>query len=379
MNTLQDEHYMRQALSLARNAIGRTSPNPMVGAVVVQNGTVVGQGWHHQAGTPHAEIHALREAGDNAEAATLYVTLEPCCHHGRTGPCTEAIINAKIGRVVFAMTDPNPCVSGSGADRLRQAGIEVNEGILACEAAKLNEAFVKCIATGLPFTAIKTAMTLDGKIATASGHSQWITGEAARRRVHELRSQFDAVLTGIGTVLADNPELTVRHVPGRNPVRVVVDSQARIPLNAKLITDKVARTILAAGDSAPPERIAALAAAGVEVVQLSTGATGIQLTELFAYLAKSGINSLLVESGAALNASVMQENLADSVYWFIAPKLIGGKLAPGPVGGDGAALLTEAAELEDLAVEWVDKDLLVTGYFAGRRGRDVYRNCGRIG
>ncbi|KYZ77612.1 bifunctional diaminohydroxyphosphoribosylaminopyrimidine deaminase/5-amino-6-(5-phosphoribosylamino)uracil reductase [Anaerosporomusa subterranea] len=374
----QDEYYMDLALKLARNGYGRTSPNPMVGALVVRDGNIVGQGWHQKAGTAHAEIHAMRDAGALTAGATLYVTLEPCCHHGRTGPCTDAIIHSRIRRVVFAMTDPNPCVAGCGAGMLRQAGIEVTEGVLACEAAKLNEAFIKYIATGLPFTAIKMAMTLDGKTVTASGHSQWITGEASRHRVHKLRDQFDAVLVGVGTVLADNPQLTVRHIQGRNPVRVVVDSHARTPLDSLLITDKAAHTIIAVSQNAPSDRLKAYADADIEVVQLPTGPSGIDLRALFRYLAQKGLASVLVEGGATINASIIQENLVDSVFWFIAPKLVGGVRAPGPIGGTGVARLEDAAELEDIELELVGNDLLITGYLTTREGRNVYRDCGRI-
>lgn len=374
----EDKYYMKLALQLARKGHGRTSPNPMVGAVVVQDGKIVGEGWHQKSGTAHAEIHAMKNAGMSTIGATLYVTLEPCCHQGRTGPCTEAIIQSKIRRVVFAMTDPNPCVAGCGAARLRDAGIVVTEGVLACEAAKLNEAFIKSIATGLPFIAMKMAMTLDGKVATESGHSQWITGQAARRCVHELRNQFDAVLVGIGTVISDNPQLTVRHIEGRNPVRVVVDSYARTPLDSLLITDQSAQTIIAVSQNSPSNRIAALTAAGVEVVQLPTGKTGIDLRALFHHLVQKGLASVLIEGGATLNASIIQANLADKLYWFIAPKLVGGVQAPGPVGGSGVKRLEDAAELEDIQLESIGNDVVITGYFKTREGRDVYRDCGRI-
>ena len=375
---LQDEHYMRLALELARKGMGRTSPNPMVGAIVVKDGCIVGQGWHQKAGTPHAEIHALQAAGALTKGATLYITLEPCCHQGRTGPCTDAIIAANISRVVFAMTDPNPCVAGCGGRLLRQAGIETLEGILACDAAKLNEAFITHIATGLPFTTIKMAMTLDGKIATAGGQSQWITGETARRQVHKLRNQYDAVLVGIGTVLADDPQLTVRHVSGRNPIRVVVDSQARTPLQAHLVADKAAHTIIAVGQDVPNDRLTDFVAAGIEIIQIPAHSDGLDLRYLFRYLARRGLSSILVEGGATLNASILQENLADSVIWFIAPKLVGGTSAPGPIGGMGVATLEQAAELEDITAELVGKDVMLTGYFVTREGRNVYRDCGRI-
>lgn len=374
-----DTHYMNLALQLAKKGLGRTSPNPAVGAIVVNNGTIVGEGWHQKAGSPHAEIHALSAAGDLATGSTLYVTLEPCCHHGRTGPCTEAIIQSKVHRVVFAMTDPNPCVAGCGAKVLRQAGIDVSEGLLACEAAKLNEAFIKLISTGMPFAAMKMAMTLDGKIATSNGHSQWITGDAARRHVHELRDQFDAVLVGAGTVLADNPQLTVRHIAGRNPIRVIVDSHARTPLHSHLITDHAAHTIMAVSQAIPDNRLTAYKNAGVEIVLLPSDETGLNLRTLFKHLAQKGIASVLLEGGPTINASLLKSNLVDSVYWFISSKFIGGRTAPGPIGDTGITSLEQAIELEDRNIKLIGEDLMITGYIKAREGRDVYRNCGRIG
>ena len=376
---VQDEYYMRMALEIAKKGLGRTSPNPVVGAVIVNNdGKIVGQGWHQKAGTPHAEIHALREAGEASADATLYVTLEPCCHHGRTGPCTDAVISSKIRRVVYAMTDPNPSVAGCGAQQLRQAGIEVTEGVLACEAARLNQAFIKFISTGLPFVTIKMAMTLDGKIATATGQSQWITGEAARKRVHELRDQYDAVLIGNGTAIADNPQLTVRHTPGRNPVRIVLDSKAQISLDSHLIRDGAAPTIIAVSQAAPAIRLSAYTSAGVEVIKLPTVDSGLDLKVLLCTIAQRGLTSVLVEGGALLNASLLEANLADNVIWFVAPKLIGGVNAPGPVGGTGVDKLNQAYALEDMAAEFIGDDLMITANIKAREGRDVYRDCGRI-
>lgn len=375
-----DEYFMKHALRLASNGSGRTSPNPVVGAVIVKDGSIVGRGWHQKAGTPHAEIHALNDAGELAAGATLYVTLEPCCHYGRTAPCTEAIIRAGIKRVVFAMSDPNPCVSGSGGDQLRQAGISVSEGILAGDAANLNEVFIKWIATGMPFGVLKTAMTLDGKIATRTGHSQWITGAAARKRVHELRDRYDAILVGIGTVLADDPQLTTR-LPqgGKNPVRIILDGMARTPLTAKVVSDGAAHTIIAVSSQAPPARIAALQASGVEVLVVGVNEDGIDLRKLFYLLGKREITSVFIEGGATVNSAALKSGVVDLVYWFIAPKIIGGRVAPGPVGGSGISRLEAAIELEDTCVEWIGQDLLIKGHVAKREGRNVYRACGRIG
>lgn len=376
-----DELYMKQALMLAAQGLGRTSPNPVVGAVIVADGSIVGQGWHQAAGTPHAEVHALAQAGRLARNATLYVTLEPCCHHGRTGPCTDAIIAAGVKRVVVAMTDPNPLVRGKGIQKLRQHGLEVLEGVCAAEAAQLNEVFIKWIATGLPFGVLKTAITLDGKIATYTGHSKWITSERSREYVHGLRNMYDAILVGIGTVLADDPSLTTR-LPGggKNPIRVIVDSKGRIPLEAKLLCDCEAPVIIAVGPEAPAAKLAALQAKGAEVLTLPLVAgRGVSLRHLFVELGQRNITSILVEGGAEVNASVLAENVVDKVHWFIAPKIIGGKTAPGPVGGLGLSDMAQATVLEDMQVKNIGKDILLTAYMQRREGRDVYRTCGRIG
>ncbi len=376
-----DELYMKQALMLAAQGLGRTSPNPVVGAVIVADGSIVGQGWHQAAGTPHAEVHALAQAGRLARNATLYVTLEPCCHHGRTGPCTDAIIAAGVKRVVVAMTDPNPLVRGKGIQKLRQHGLEVLEGVCAAEAAQLNEVFIKWIATGLPFGVLKTAITLDGKIATYTGHSKWITSERSREYVHGLRNMYDAILVGIGTVLADDPSLTTR-LPdgGKNPIRVIVDSKGRIPLEAKLLCDCEAPVIIAVGPEASAEKLAALQAKGAEVLTLPLVAgRGVSLRHLFVELGQRNITSILVEGGAEVNASVLAENVVDKVHWFIAPKIIGGKTAPGPVGGLGLSDMAQATVLEDMQVKNIGKDILLTAYMQRREGRDVYRTCGRIG
>lgn len=377
----QDIAYMHRALELAARAAGRTSPNPLVGALVVKDGEIVGEGCHLCAGTPHAEVHALTDAGEDARGATVYVTLEPCCHHGRTGPCADALIAAGVKKVVAAMTDPNPKVCGNGLARLRAAGIEVVEGVLACEAARQNEAFLKWVTTGMPFGIMKTAMTLDGKIATRSRQSKWITGPAARERVHHLRDACDAILVGVGTVLADDPELTARlpEGSGKSPLRVVADSTARTPLTAKVASDGLAPTIVAATAAAPLQRVEALRAAGVEVLILPAAPAGVDLRSLWRILGERKITSVLVEGGSAVNAAALAANVIDKVYAFIAPKVFGGDTAPGPVGGTGADAVAEAIDLEDMSAEPVGEDILITAYPAAREGRDVYRACGRIG
>ena len=377
---MDDERYMGEALQLAQRAIGRTSPNPLVGAVIVRDGQIVGRGWHQKAGTAHAEIHALNEAGPLAAGSTIYVTLEPCSHTGRTGPCTEALIRAGIKKVVVAMTDPNPLVAGTGLELLRKAGIEVVEGVMALQAAQLNESYIKWITTGLPFIAVKAAMTLDGKIATHSGHSRWITGPEARLFVHSLRNQYDAIMVGIGTVLADDPELTTR-LPegGRNPIRIILDSEARTPLAAKVVTDGQAKTIIAVTSRAPAERMEALRKAGAEVLVLPECAQRVSLAALCKLLGSRMITSILVEGGSAIHGAIIDAKLGDKLYWFIAPKIVGGSSAPNPVGGQGVSTMEAAILIEDQAWQQVGADFLLTGLFSNREGRDVYRTCGRIG
>jgi diaminohydroxyphosphoribosylaminopyrimidine deaminase/5-amino-6-(5-phosphoribosylamino)uracil reductase len=374
-----DEKYMKQALALAQYAKGRTSPNPMVGAVIVRDGRVVGEGWHRKAGTPHAEIHALRQAGDLAYNASIYVTLEPCSHHGRTGPCVEALLSAGIKKVIIAMTDPNPLVAGQGIYKLRKAGIEVIEGVLASEAAKINEVFIKWISTKKPFVLLKSAMSLDGKIASYTGHSKWITGSQSRNYVHQLRDTYDAILVGIGTVLADNPSLNTRLAyQGENPIRVIVDSMARTPIHSNVVADGLAQTIIAVTDKAPQEKIDALRSCGVEVIECEQKATGVNLSHLLKILGEKQITSILIEGGATINASVLEDNLVDKINWFIAPKIIGGSGAPGPIGGKGIADVNNAKLFEDIHMETMGEDILISAYVCNREGRDVYRTCGRI-
>ena len=357
-----DEQMMARAISLARNGLGRTSPNPLVGAVIVRDGRIVAEGWHRKAGTPHAEIHALNMAGELARGATVYVSLEPCAHYGRTGPCARALVEAGVSRVVVAMMDPNPKVAGKGIAILQEAGIEVTTGVLEQEARQLNEVFLKWMTTGLPFVALKTAMTLDGKIATAAGQSQWITNEASRYETHRLRDIYDGILVGINTALADNPSLTTRlkEYQGRNPVRIVVDSRARLPLTAKLVTDGAARTIVAVTEQAPAERVEALRSAGVEII-VAGSSNHVDMQSLMEQLGAMKISSVLVEGGGSVNFSLLQAGLVDRVYAFIAPKLVGGRDALTPVEGEGFQELDRAVELENIQLRQLGSDVLLTG------------------
>jgi len=358
-----DKKFMKLALNLAEKARGRTSPNPMVGAVIIRDGEIVGRGYHHRAGTPHAEIHAIADAGEKTKDAVIYVSLEPCSHHGRTGPCAQAIIQAGLSRVVMAMMDPNPMVSGRGKAALEARGIQVQTGILESEARKLNEAFVKYITTKQPFVIMKTAMSMDGKIATTSGKSKWITSQDSRRRVHQIRDEVDAIMVGIGTVMRDDPSLTTRlpNGHGRDPVRVILDSRGRISPEARVLhLDSPALTIIAVTSQASQEKIAQLREqAEVLVVTEQNGRVSLQA--LMRELGQMEIMSLLLEGGAEVNASALKERIVDRVMVFIAPKLIGGAEAPGPVGGSGIDQLSEAVPLTDISLERIGEDILITG------------------
>jgi diaminohydroxyphosphoribosylaminopyrimidine deaminase / 5-amino-6-(5-phosphoribosylamino)uracil reductase len=339
--TVDDARWMARALELAARGRGLTSPNPMVGAVVVAGGEVVGEGFHAGAGGLHAEIIALGSAGARARGATLYVTLEPCNHQGRTPPCAPAVITAGVARVVSAVRDPNPRVPGGGADALCAAGVEVSLGVREDEARDLNRAFFTAMTRLRPHVTLKAAMTLDGKIAAHDGRSRWITGEAARQEAHRLRSEADAVVVGIGTALADDPALDVRlgRPWPREPWRVVVDSRARLPRTARLLSAGTpARALVAVTDAAPAERVAALEATGATVLACKSAGGHVDLVDLAGRLFALDAIAMLVEGGAELNAGFISADLVDRVAVFIAPKLVGGRAAPTPVGGAGRSL-----------------------------------------
>ena len=357
---------MLRAIALARSALGTTSPNPAVGAVIVRDGVVVGEGYTLPPGQGHAEIGALNQASNSARGATLYCTLEPCCHYGRTPPCTEAIIAAGVGRVVYAVGDPNPRVDGGGVTALRAAGITV-EQCPAPAADELYEAFAKHVITGLPFVVAKFAMSLDGKIATRTGSSQWITGPAARARVQQMRKELDGIMVGIGTALADDPQLTARDADGNplptdmQPVRVVVDSSARTPPEARMLREP-GRTIIATGDGVDLSRQASLEESGA-TVRVFPGSDGrVNLPAMLEYLGGEGIVSVLVEGGGGVMGAMLDAGLIDKVYAFVAPLLIGGAGAPSPIAGNGATVMADAKRLERATIEQIGTDWLITGY-----------------
>ncbi len=360
----EHERFMRQALELARRGEGYTRPNPLVGAVVVKDGEVIAEGHHAHYGGPHAEVVALERAGEAARGADLYVNLEPCVHWGKTPPCADRIIAAGVKRVIIASRDPNPLVNGKGVERLRAAGIEVIEGVLEDEARELNEIFFHWITTKRPFVSLKLAMSLDGKIATKTGDSRWITGPEARRKVHELRRRHAAVLVGVNTVLADDPELTVREVEGPQPLRVILDSRGRTPITARVL-DRAARTLIAATGSMPRKAEERLREAGAEVARFPAAGGKVDLGALLQWLGERGIDSVLVEGGGEVAWSFVSRGLVRKFYLFYGPVVIGGRDAVPGVGGDGFPDLDGAARLEIRRVERLGADLLVVGYPEG--------------
>jgi len=352
---------MKVALRLARRAEGCTSPNPMVGAVVVKDGRVIGRGFHRRAGSPHAEIEALTQAGRRARGATLYITLEPCNHHGRTPPCSDAIIRAGIAQVVIGARDPNPITNGRGLAKLRRTGIRITNGVMEDEARRLNAPFEKAMVSKLPWVVAKVGQSLDGKIATASGQSRWITSPAARRLSHQWRRRVDAVLVGLHTILRDNPRLTARAGTARRgrPVRIIVDSQLRTPPTARCLTASPEAPTIIATTVHRPARQARLERHGAQVLVLPPRQGRVPLRRLCERLVTRGIHSVLIEGGGEVLASAFAERLVDRIVWFIAPVLIGGRSAPSSIGGEGIPRLGQAVRLADTRVRRVGPDLCV--------------------
>lgn len=358
--------YMDRALALAKLALAHASPNPAVGAVIVRDDVIVGEGYTHPPGSHHAEIVALHQAGEKARGATMYVTLEPCCHQGRTPPCTRSIIEAGIAAVRLATTDPDPRVCGRGKAELEAAGIETHLGDHEEAAREVNEAYIKYTLTGLPFVIGKFAMSLDGKIATKTGESRWISGEQSRRYVHTLRSQVAAIMVGVDTIIRDDPQLTARAglVGGRvekQPLRVIVDSRGRTPPSAKVFRVP-GRTLVVTTGEAALERVKALAAAGAEVVELPARGGMVSLGDLLSLLGERQIMSMMVEGGAGVFGSLFEERLLDKVLVFVAPIVIGGHGAKNPVEGKGVEKLSQATGITRVRVETVGSDVLISGY-----------------
>ena len=361
-NLMDDEHWMRKVLHLAEKGRGRTSPNPMVGAILVKKDDVVGEGYHAKAGEPHAESIALQRARAQSKGATLYINLEPCTHYGKTPPCAPQVIKAGVKRVVIGMEDPNPLVRGKGIKTLKKAGLDVRVGILEGECRGLNEAFCKYILEKEPFVILKAAATLDGKIATRDGESKWISGEDSRRFVHKLRDQVDGVLVGIGTVLRDDPMLTTGIKGGRDPYRIVLDSRLKIPEEARVIGDFPARVVIMATELAPEDKIERLAKRGVRIMTLPSKEGRVDVKSSLSKLGEIGIMSLLVEGGSEVNGSFLDEGLIDKLLLFISPKLIGDRQAPGIFAGRGVSTLQEAIPLKGMKTRRIGEDVLLEGY-----------------
>lgn len=357
-----DEKYMLLALELAAKGKGKVEPNPMVGAVLVKNNLIIGKGYHKDYGGAHAEIHAIHAGGENCKGATLYVTMEPCAHQGKTSPCVEAVIDAGIRRVVTTGIDPNPITSGKGIQRLRDAGIEVQLGVFEEQAKSLNAPFFKLIQKGMPYVMVKWAMSLDGRIASRTGKSQWITSEESRRYVHKIRGQIDGIMVGINTVLQDDPLLTCRIGGGRNPKRIIIDANALLPLDSRLVKSiHEGEVFVVTQKNAPHERIKKLRHSGCEIIQTENNNGRVHLKELLQRLGFMQLTNLLVEGGSSLVTSFIDERLADKVMVFIAPVIIGGRGAKSPVLGNGIDKIDDARRLYDVTIQTISSDVLIAG------------------
>jgi diaminohydroxyphosphoribosylaminopyrimidine deaminase/5-amino-6-(5-phosphoribosylamino)uracil reductase len=359
----KDEKWMRRALELALRGKGRVSPNPLVGAVLVRDGEVVGEGFYQRYGGTHAEANALAEAGEQAAGATLYVNLEPCCHTGKNPPCTAAIQAAGVRRVVYSVDDPNPLVGGKGGECLRTAGVEAGEGLLADEAREVNRFYLKHALEGIPFVTLKIAQTLDGMIATRTGDSRWISSVESRKLVHEMRSEQDATIVGVGTVIADNPQLTVRLVKGRNPVRIILDSLARTPVRSRILSAETkGKTVIATTEDADETRVKKLEKAGAEIWVLGRDTEGhVNLVDLLKRMGKSNITSVLLEGGTRLNTAALLAGLVDRLILFLAPRLLGNGGSYQAFGNLGISVMDEAVKFNLIRHYWVGEDIVLEG------------------
>ena len=364
MAATDDIKFIKMAIKLSKKGYGFVNPNPLVGAVIVKKEKIIGKGYHEYFGGPHAEVNAIKNAKESVRGATIYVTLEPCNHYGKTPPCTEKIIKEGFTRVVIGMEDPNRLVSGKGIKKLKEAGIEVKQGILENEIRKLNEVYIKFITTNKPFCVLKTAMTLDGKISTYTGDSKWITNSKSRKFVHELRHRYSAIVVGVNTVIKDDPELTDRsnHQNKKHPLRVVVDSNGRTPLKAKVLNAKIAKTIIAVTKNAGNDFINSVKEKECDVLICPEKENKVDLKFLFAELSKLNIDSVLIEGGGTLNFSTLQENLIDKVYSFISPKIVGGENSKTPVGGLGIKSINDSINLNIENIKRFEEDILIEAY-----------------
>ena len=358
-----DKVYMKRALELAELGRGKVAPNPMVGAVIVKAGKIIGEGYHKKYGDNHAEVNAFENATEDVSGATLYVTLEPCAHYGKTPPCAKRIVKEGIKKVVIGVLDPNPLVAGKGVNILKDAGIEVVVGVLEEECRKINEVFMKYIKTSRPFVLMKYAMSLDGKISTATGKSKWISCEKSRRDVHKLRNNLSAIMVGINTVIKDNPMLNCRIEGGNDPIRIIVDSNLRIPLDSKIVnTSNNISTIVATTHKADKDKIKLLEERNVEVIVAKEKDGRVDITSLIDKLGEKKIDSILLEGGSEINFSCLQEGIVDKVRIYIAPKILGGNNAKGAVGGRGVSEIIDSFNIENIDISTIGSDILVEGY-----------------
>lgn len=368
---MKDEQFMHLALQLAQRGCGWTAPNPMVGAVIVKNGRIIGQGWHQRCGEPHAERNALAACTEDPRGATLYVTLEPCCHYGKQPPCTEAILAAGIAHVVVGSSDPNPLVAGKGIRQLRENGVTVTEHCLQGECDRLNEVFFHYIQTKRPFVVLKYAMTLDGKIAAYTGASQWITGEAARNHVQQQRHRYRGIMVGVGTVLADNPRLTCRIPGGRSPIRILCDTHLRTPMNANVVTTARETPTILATCCTDPERQRPYEEAGCQVLCVEKQDGHVNLHQLMERLGEMQLDSILLEGGGTLNWAALESGIVQKVQAYIAPKLLGGRTAKTPVEGTGVPTPDQAFFLRNSKITQLGEDFLIESEVAHR----VHGHC----
>lgn len=361
-----DEYYMGLAINLARKGIGKVNPNPMVGAVIVKDNKIVGTGYHEKYGGKHAEINAIENSKESLNGSTMYVNLEPCSHFGKTPPCVDKIIESKINKVVIASVDPNPLVQGKGVKKLRDAGIEVKVGVLDEENRKLNEVFLKYIKHKKPFVVMKVAMSLDGKIATTTGQSKWISCDESRRYVHKLRSEVMSILVGINTVIKDNPMLDCRLENGKNPIRIIVDTTLKIPIDSKIVSSaKSIRTIVVTTKHANKNVMKLLEDKGVEILTVNLKNNLVDLKEMINKLGELNIDSILIEGGSSLNFSAVNENIVDKIQVYVAPIILGGESSKTPIGGQGVDDIKEAFKLHKLEYKQVGSDILIEGYLKG--------------
>lgn len=360
-----DIKYMKRAIEISKLGIGRTNPNPLVGAVIVKDNKVIGEGYHEYFGGAHAEVNAINNTTEDPKDSTMYVTLEPCSHYGKTPPCVNLIIKNNISKVVIGMKDPNPLVAGRGIQILKSNGIEVEVGVMEEEIKKINEIFIKYITTKRPFCILKTAITLDGKIATKTGDSKWITNTESRKYVHHIRNRVSGIMVGKNTIVKDNPLLTTRieDSKGIDPARIIVDTFANIPIDSKVLNiESKAKTIIAVSEKADKDRLKALEDKGAQVLIIPTKNNRVDLRHLIKILGENNIDSLLIEGGATLNWSALNENIVDKVMCFIAPKIIGGKDAKTSIEGEGIEYVKDAIMLDDINIMRFNQDTMIEGY-----------------